>query len=240
MLERLGYRVEVAATGTEAVAASARTAYAVILMDCQMPELDGFEATIAIRAREGDARHTPIVAMTAAALRSDQERCLAVGMDDYVAKPVSIEALGAALQRWAPRDDRPDRSITAPPAALPAAEQPVDLAALADLHDLERDDGVSFLSDLIDRFEADTPVRLAALRTAVATGVVDAMRREAHRLSGSCSILGARGMQALCIEIERLAGSGTTDNAPPLVERLVAEYARVQEVLAAERHPATR
>ncbi len=242
MLERLGYRAQVAANGYEAVAASARTAYAVILMDCQMPELDGFEATIAIRAREGPARHTPIVAMTAAAMRSDEERCLAVGMDDYIAKPVSVEALAGVLQRWAPWPDGAP-SVGAPllaepaPLAEPVAEA-VDPAVLASLHDLERDDGTSFLADLVDRFLEDTPVRLVALADAAAQGVAEDLRREAHRLNGSASILGARPMQTLCAEIERLGDAGTTEGTAPLVERLLHEFERVRRVLAADRRAA--
>jgi CheY-like chemotaxis protein len=104
MLERLGLGADVAADGREAVQSFSRQPYAAILMDCQMPELDGFEATAAIRAREGTGHHTPIIAMTASAMRGDRERCLAAGMDDYVSKPVSIEGLRRVLERWLPLD----------------------------------------------------------------------------------------------------------------------------------------
>jgi signal transduction histidine kinase/DNA-binding response OmpR family regulator len=100
MLERLGLGADVAADGREAVESYARQPYAAILMDCQMPELDGFEATAQIRAREGAGRRTPIVAMTASAMRGDRERCLEAGMDDYISKPITIESLYAVLERW--------------------------------------------------------------------------------------------------------------------------------------------
>ena len=104
MLERLGLGADVAANGHEAVQSFGRRPYAAILMDCQMPELDGFEATAWIRAREGNDRHTPIIAMTASAMRGDRERCLAAGMDDYISKPVTIEGLRTVLERWLPLD----------------------------------------------------------------------------------------------------------------------------------------
>jgi CheY-like chemotaxis protein len=102
MLERLGLEADVALNGHEAVRRVADQPYALVLMDCQMPELDGFEATAAIRASEQPDDRTPIVAMTAAAMRGDRERCLAAGMDDYISKPVRIEELRSVLARWLP------------------------------------------------------------------------------------------------------------------------------------------
>jgi signal transduction histidine kinase/DNA-binding response OmpR family regulator len=103
-LERLGYRVDVAGNGLEAIQALRLASYDVVLMDCQMPEMDGFTATVEIRRLEGSARHTPIVALTANAMAEDRERCLAAGMDDHVSKPFNIEDLKVILARWTNHD----------------------------------------------------------------------------------------------------------------------------------------
>jgi CheY-like chemotaxis protein len=100
MLATIGYRADVVASGAEAVDAVSRIDYGAVLMDCHMPEMDGFEATVEIRRREGSSRHTPIIAVTAAAIEGDRERCFAAGMDDYLSKPVSLEELDSALERW--------------------------------------------------------------------------------------------------------------------------------------------
>jgi CheY-like chemotaxis protein len=121
-LEKLGYRVDIASTGLEAVTAAGRGGYAAILMDCQMPELDGFEATQLIRQREAAQNvngstshaprppqlHVPIIAMTANAMKGDRERCLAAGMDDYLSKPIKFDLLKATLERWIVHDQADD------------------------------------------------------------------------------------------------------------------------------------
>ncbi|MGH2688947.1 MAG: response regulator, partial [Actinomycetota bacterium] len=111
MLEKIGCRVDVAGDGLEAVEAVAKHTYAVVVMDCQMPRMDGYEATRTIRKAEGDARHTPIIAMTASAMEEDERRCLAIGMDGYIAKPFREEDLRAVIARWIP-EAAPARSHT--------------------------------------------------------------------------------------------------------------------------------
>ncbi len=110
-LEKLDYRVDVAANGLEALDAVDRQSYALVLMDCQMPEMDGFVATEEIRRREAGGAHLPIIALTAGAMIEDEERALAAGMDDYLAKPLMVEDLAAAVQRWVPLPD-PDPADT--------------------------------------------------------------------------------------------------------------------------------
>jgi CheY-like chemotaxis protein len=104
MVEKLGYRADIAANGMEAVRILGEVRYDAVLMDCHMPEMDGFEATRAIRQNEADGRHTPVIAMTASALSGDRERCLAAGMDDYISKPIKLHVVAAMLERWLARD----------------------------------------------------------------------------------------------------------------------------------------
>jgi CheY-like chemotaxis protein len=114
MLETLGLRTDVASSGREAVEMSALVPYDLILMDCQMPEMDGYEATREIRRRDGETRPVAVIAITADAMAGSRERCLAAGMDDYISKPVRLEELCRALGRWLPQkatDPAPETSL---------------------------------------------------------------------------------------------------------------------------------
>jgi len=116
MLIKLGFQVDIVSDGTEAVKAATTTSFRAILMDCQMPHLDGYDATREIRRLEATTHRVPIIAITASAMPSDQERCLAAGMDEYLTKPLNLEMLAAVLDRWAP--DTPPHDDDARPAAV--------------------------------------------------------------------------------------------------------------------------
>jgi signal transduction histidine kinase/DNA-binding NarL/FixJ family response regulator len=231
-LQRLGCRADVAANGFEALDALYRIAYSAVLMDCQMPEMDGFQATAEIRRREGSGRRTPIIAMTANAMQGDRERCLAAGMDDYIAKPVRIEDLECVLRRV----------LAAPsPAVTAEADTPgmhgrdsngaIDRARLARLLPLNRPGRENAVADLIGQFLADAPLRLMALREAAAQHDRTATNETAHALRGAADHFGALEVVALCEQLERLARTGSLGGAIELIEALEEAFARARGAL---------
>jgi PAS domain S-box-containing protein len=218
-LRGLGYAADAVANGFEALQALAQTPYDIVLMDCHMPELDGFEATGAIRQREGSGKHTWIIAMTANAMAEDRQRCLDAGMDDYVSKPVSLKDLDAALERAR-------RAV----AALPA----IDPASLEELRALPDEDGRGMLRPLILKFIEDAPSAISALRAAVEGGDAGAAALAAHRLKGAASYFGAHRLAQLCEEMERAGKAGSIDFLPNLLTGATAELQRVLTALNRE------
>jgi two-component system sensor histidine kinase/response regulator len=235
ILEKLGYRVEVAENGQEALEACARTCYDAVLMDGQMPGLDGFEATRLIRERErqaGSAR-LPIVAMTASAMKGDREKCLEAGMDDYVTKPVTPEALEAVLRRWVGNAAAPAERAAS---VAPAPGGFLDEAIVGSLMSVD-DDG-SLMDEVVATFLKIAPVRLGAIRKAARGNAVQ-LERAAHSFLGSCGNLGCRRMADLCARLEVLGRSGSTEGATDLARALEEEYTAVKPHLEAlpGRHP---
>jgi two-component system, sensor histidine kinase and response regulator len=247
MLEKLGYRVDVAPNGREALDALNRTPYAAVLMDVQMPEMDGYEATQEIRRREREdggargapPRHLPIIAVTANALESDREKCLQAGMDDYIAKPLKPAELSEVLERWTV--DAKDTAL--PPEGAGAAyeadedghsihEDPLDSDVLAGLRELLQDGEPDLLAELVEMFVSDTGPRLAALREAVESGDASGVKRTAHAVKGSAGNMGARNMSNLAADLEDIGASGDLAGAAQKLERLEEEYGRVRPALA--------
>jgi two-component system, sensor histidine kinase and response regulator len=239
MLDKLGYRVDVAADGLEALEALSRIPYAVVLMDVQMPKMDGYEATAEIRRREsegeGTARRTLIIAMTANAMQVDREKALEAGMDDYISKPVKPEELDAVLERWIPKLDVEEASApeeatngTAPPGGT---TDPLDRSVRGGLRELG---GPELLAELGELFLEDVPPQLEVLREAVESGDAPSVGWVAHALKGSCGNMGALRMSTICAELEDIGHLGDLSHAPVLVERLEAEFGRVGLVVETE------
>ena len=231
MLERLGYRADVAANGIEVLEALRRQPYDVVLLDVLMPEMDGLETARRIRADMADGPRPHVIGMTALALQGDRERCLAAGMDDYVAKPVDPQALRRAL-------DHAPVGARAEPGAATAAPA-VDLAALGRLRELQGDEETDFVTELIDGFLRDIPGRLVQLEELVSAGDAPRTFRVAHTMKSSCAHLGARTMADLCATIESAARHGRLEGLAAVVDALLREFDRVVPALEAERRPGT-
>jgi two-component system sensor histidine kinase/response regulator len=239
MLERLGYRVDVAQNGLEALEALSRNRYAAVLMDVQMPGMDGHEATAEIRRREREAAPagggpgTPIIAMTANAMQGDREKALATGMDDYLPKPVRQEDLDEVLGRWVSRGDGavPEDGVPADRATPAGNGSVLDPGVLANLRDLG---DAELLTELAGMFFDDASSRLEELREAIGAGDAAGVERVAHTLKGSGGNMGATRMAAICAELQDVGASGDLARAPGLFEGLEEEFGRVRPALEAE------
>ncbi|HET7791186.1 MAG TPA: response regulator [Gemmatimonadales bacterium] len=250
MLERYDCQIEVVGNGQLALDAAARTAFDVILMDCQMPVMDGYAATAALRTRETEGRHrTPILALTAEALAGERERCLAAGMDDYLTKPLRPPQLAAALRRWlppariaaapapaaaeAPAPPAPPAPAPAtPPAETPPVEPTFDPAALAELEKFAPGKP-EMVTDTIALYLDTTRPALEKARVALATGDRVTLHRTYHSLRTSCAMVGARRMSALCRQGEVAMNAGDVSEAEKLLALVEEEFRQVEEALGA-------
>lgn len=239
MLEKLGCRVDVVANGQEAVAAVAIGGYHLCFMDCQMPEMDGLEATRTIRAQEGQTEvHLPIIAMTANAMPGDRARCLEAGMDDYLSKPVRETDLAAMLEHWEPQQPRTAAAGSGaigqatphdPAPSAPALDHEIvsTLMAMGDAED------PTFFRDVIEAFFADTTELMATLQRAITAEEIDTVGRMAHTLKGSSTNVGAVGMAALCHELQSVGSAANLVDAVQCLTKLKTEFDRVRRELAA-------
>ncbi|HXG84989.1 MAG TPA: PAS domain S-box protein [Pyrinomonadaceae bacterium] len=234
-LKNLGYDADVAANGREAVEAVGKNGYDIVLMDCQMPEMDGFEATAEIRRLQDDAKPPVIIAMTAHALEGEREKCLAAGMDDYLSKPVKAESLRRTIERW---------TLLPAYSASPAIVDSEDFFEIDKLEILNHSVLESFgeygqpgetdlVIELIDLFIDDAGKRLASLRRAVAERDASAIKREAHGLKGSSGNVGARRAAAIFKRME--ASADDIDRMKILLEKLEIEFSRTIAALASMR-----
>lgn len=230
-LEKLGYQTDAVSDGSQVLEALARCSYDIILMDCQMPEMSGYEATWQIRNQEKERPQDPtegariqIIAMTANTQADSREKCLAAGMDDFINKPVQLPELEAAVLR-----------ALANRAAARTTEDALDPIIIAGLHQLRTPGKPDPLSGLIDLFLEEAPSRLKAMEQAVLKNDVSSLStliNSATNLKGSSANLGARNLAALCDEIEQVARSSDVAEVQPLIERARQELQRVQGALS--------
>jgi two-component system sensor histidine kinase/response regulator len=232
MLAKLGYRCDVANNGQEALAAIIAGAYDAILMDCQMPVMDGYEATRQLRRAENSSgRHLPVIAMTAAAMQGDREACLEAGMDDYITKPIRSETIDETLNRWITTDvtapEQPDTDTAR------ASDTVIDPERFAVLRELDAGDG-DLISLLVSEYLNDGEQLLATMREALAEGDPHTLERTAHTLKGSSANLGAVGVAEICGRLEALGRAGALGTAPRLVDDADTAFAHVRAALAVE------
>ncbi len=244
VLAQLGCAVEVANNGQEALDCLDRQAYDLVFMDCQMPVMDGFEATRRIRERERrreDAsqpvKRQPIVALTAHAISGDRDRCLAVGMDDYLTKPFAPADLLAILRRWlppprsAPTVEAPDPTSVLP--VSPTGKEPIDPRVLEEIRALERKGAQQLLARLIGLYLRDAPRLVGELGQAMAGNDHENLRAIAHTLKSSSANLGAVDFAGICREIETAARAGQPERVARQIGNLPQEFARVETALHA-------
>lgn len=246
LLTKAGYQVDTAENGAQALEAVQRKTYDLILMDVQMPVMDGLEATLHIRAREGNARHTPIIAMTAHAFREDIQRCLACGMDDYLAKPLKPHLLYETVSRWLqsasadqsppPPPDTPaptNTGSTTPPAkpaptaplspkAPPPANQPFPLGHPQYLESILPRFGnePDFFIEMFEAFIEQTSQKVKELRRAAQKNDPTTLRLLAHNLKGVAANFEATTLVTMSATLEQMARQNQLEGAPALIEAI--------------------
>jgi CheY-like chemotaxis protein len=254
MLGMMGCRVELAKDGGEAVDAVKAKAYDLVLMDCQMPVMDGFEATGVIRrieTRDRSKTRLPIVALTADAVEGDRERCLAAGMDDYLAKPFTQGDLRSMLEKWLLRQQMLDKQpipaaangekasetveVTVSSSAPAVAnDSPIDDRALLNIAALQRPGSPPILSKVISLYFQSSNELLEKLRQALEQGDAEATRRAAHTLKSSSANLGAKQLASLSKELEDSGHANSMERAGFLLQQIKTEHGRVVVALQAQ------
>jgi len=242
-LERLGYRADVAANGLEVLSSLHRQPYDVVLMDVQMPEMDGLEATRHIRQllpEQLAANAQPcIIAMTANALKEDYDICLAAGMDGYVSKPIQVEELVGALnscQSPRPRASRKRPKEVEPEAVEPGSPLVLDPKAVERLRVGLGKQADRMLPGLIDRFYQDGERLLGQGRQALEQGQAEDLRRASHSLKSTSATFGAMALSAVARQLEYLAREGRLEEASEQIAQAEAEFARARIALEATRY----
>ena len=247
MLQTLKCQADVVVNGAEAVAAVQRDAYDLVLLDCQMPVLDGYDATRQIRSLVDDGRidtrgtrrrsdHLPIVALTAHTAPADRARSLASGVDEFVSKPVTLNALRALVRRWvAGRFDRPLPEDVEQDASTsttgPNDEGPINEAALGQIVELDRLSGGGVLARLFQNFLDGAPNSLHDLRTSLQQGDASRAAQVSHAFQSASLSVGAHGMAAIAKKIEAIAKTGALDGTTALAAELDEAFEAVRIAL---------
>jgi CheY-like chemotaxis protein/HPt (histidine-containing phosphotransfer) domain-containing protein len=230
-LEKMGYRVEIAKDGIDALAMLELNDYALVLMDCHMPQMDGFETTARIRSRADDKAQIPIIAVTASGGAGERDNCLQAGMDDFLLKPFRKEELADKIAKWLP----------SAPTSEPAGQSTGALSETADdvakgLKQLEEDYGKEMVMKIVEMFIPDAEVRIAKIDQAIKQEDFRALEEAAHGLKSGAANIGAEEMAQLCQQLETQGELGILGDAPEILKRLGASWAEVRKVIIQKGH----
>jgi len=233
MLEELGFEVDLAANGQEAIDAAAAYAYAAILIDSQMPGMDGNEATSIIRKAQGTDGYTPIIALTANVMATDRASAFAAGVDDYLSKPVFLEDLLASLERLLDgTGDGPPRIVSADLRPTDISTFPIfDSGMVDELRSISRSGDSDLFTELADQFLKQMPGWLGEIRQSAEDGDSEALARHAHKLLGLCRQIGAQRMAQICDDLESMGSAGAGQDALQGVAMLRDEFESADRVL---------
>ena len=239
MLELLGCSVDQAENGQQAVEAVSKHTYDLVLMDCQMPNMDGFAATTAIRQCEtmsGTDRHLPIIALTANAMDGDRERCLTVGMDDYLTKPFSQEGLRTMIQRWVSPTPQETVAVNGLKSdELPLQDVPlIDTSTWKSLQSLHHHGSPGLLHRALSIYVTDSLKLIEQIRSAVATQDMTRLAMAAHQLKSSSAQIGAHAIAHHCHQLERLGKAQQLDAILPIIPKLEASFEATRASIQAE------
>jgi CheY-like chemotaxis protein/HPt (histidine-containing phosphotransfer) domain-containing protein len=229
MLKKLGYHADLVCNGVEAVEALAKADYDVVLMDCFMPELDGYEATRRIRAVDTGTRNPriPIIAVTADSMPGDRERCLQSGMNDYIPKPIELQKLSEILEKWLVALPNTEQAETAP--TRPAARTEAVFVQEEMLARLMGDKELA--GKVIAGFLSDTPRQLLLLKTKLEEGDAKGVKIIAHSLKGAAATLSAEALRAVCFELQEEAAGSELGNAELLLPQVKEQFEVLKRAL---------
>lgn len=225
LLEKMGHKSETAADGQAALERAGQQTYCAILMDCQMPGMDGYQTARELRARERGQVRTPIIGVTAHVLDGDREKVIAAGMDDYLPKPVQIGDLSACLARWI------GRAPSAPTVTTLKTGDVLDQTVLDEIKDLKTADGKNVLERVLNTFQKTMPGYIEEIKTAAAQGDLAKIKAPAHTLKGSSRSIGAERLGKVCASLLKACAENRTDRLPALLADLETESLALDQAL---------
>jgi CheY-like chemotaxis protein len=222
-LEKMGYRADIAKDGIDALAMLERNDYALVLMDCHMPQMDGFETTARIRSRSDDKAQIPIIAVTASGSSGERDKCLQAGMDDFLLKPFRKEELSDKIKKWLP-----SASPSEPAGKSSGALSEITDDVRSGLKRLEEDYGKEMVQKILEMFIPDAESRIARIDQAIKQEDFRALEESAHGLKSGAANIGATEISDLCRQLETQGELGLIGDAPEVMRKLQASWTVVR------------